>query len=92
MIFVAKILEKFKENKYVEYGFYGLRPAVVGLISAAVYGIFKTSLFNNFERFDIRAWVIFLPLLFVSFKFPKVHPVVIILVGAIAGVLFGGAL
>lgn len=92
VIFVAKILEKFKENKYVEYGFYGLRPAVVGLISAAVYGIFKTSLFNNFERFDIRAWVIFLPLLFVSFKFPKVHPVVIILVGAIAGVLFGGAL
>ena len=92
VICIAKILEKFKENKYVQDGLYGLRPAVVGLITSAVYGIFKSSLFNNYQYFDFRTWVIFLPLLFVSFKFPKVHPIVIIFIGAIAGILFGGTL
>ena len=92
VICIAKILEKFKENKYVQDGFFGLRPAVVGLFTSAVYGIFKSSLFNNYQYFDFRTWVIFLPLLFVSFKFPKVHPIVIIFIGAIAGILFGGTL
>lgn len=91
IILVAKILEKFKNNKYVQDGFYGLRPGVVGLISAAVYGIFKTTLFCDYKTFDYRIWVLFLPLCFVSFKFPKIHPVVIILIGAIAGILLGGA-
>lgn len=91
IICIAKILEKFKENRYVQDGFYGIRPAVVGLISAAVYGIFKTSLFCDFKYFDFRIWIIFLPLCFASFKFPKIHPVVFILIGAIAGIAFGGA-
>ncbi len=93
ILIIAGILEKFKNNKYVEQGFYGLRPAVVGLIGAAMVSIFKSSLFNNdFFTFDYRVWLIFIPLLFVSFKFKKVHPLFLILIGAILGIAFGGAL
>ena len=30
IILISKVLEKFRSNKYVEYAFYGLRPAVLG--------------------------------------------------------------
>lgn len=33
IILISKVLEKFRSNKYVEYAFYGLRPAVMGLIA-----------------------------------------------------------
>ena len=93
ILIIAGILEKFKTNKYVEQGFYGLRPAVVGLIAAAFLSIAKTSLFNNnFSSFDYRVWIIFLPLLFVSVKFKKLHPLCIIVAGALLGIIFGGAM
>ena len=38
---VSKSLEKFSGNKYVDYMFYGLRPAVTGLIAAAGFDVFR---------------------------------------------------
>ena len=43
---VAKVLDAFKDNKYVQSAFYGLRPASVGLILAALYGVVKIALIN----------------------------------------------
>ena len=45
---VAVFLNKFKDNKYVEWIFYGLRIASIGLIIAALYSIMKVSLFNQY--------------------------------------------
>ncbi len=93
VLIIAGFLEKFKTNKYVENGFYGIRPAVVGLIAAAVLSIYKSALFNNnFFSFDYRVWIIFVPLMICSFKFKKVHPIFLILAGGLLGILFGGAL
>ncbi len=93
VIIISGFLEKFKTNKYVERGFYGIRPAVVGLIAAAVLSIYKSSLFNNnFLTFDYRVWLIFIPIAIASFKFKKIHPVFLILLGAILGVILGGVL
>lgn len=40
---ISKMLDKFKESKYVEYAFKGIRPAVIGLIASACVSITKTS-------------------------------------------------
>ncbi len=90
-LIISGFLEKFKTNKNVENGFYGIRPAVVGLIAAAVLSIYKSSLFNNdFLNFDYRVWIIFVPIAIASFKFKKIHPVFLIAAGAVLGIVFGG--
>ena len=88
ILIIAGILNKFKENKIVKDVFFGLRPAVAGLITAAVYEIYRIALFSR--RFDIWAWGLFAVLVFVSFKFKKLHPIVIILAGAVCGILLKG--
>ena len=47
IVIVSLILEKFKNNKYVNYAFYGLRAASVGLIIAAAFSILKISILNG---------------------------------------------
>ena len=46
-IIVAKFLFGFKENKYVQGAFYGLRPASAGLIAAAGVSVAMLSLVNQ---------------------------------------------
>ncbi|MBR6071303.1 MAG: chromate transporter [Acholeplasmatales bacterium] len=47
VIFIVSLfLNKFKDNKYVKWVFYGLRAASIGLIIAALYSIVEISLFN----------------------------------------------
>ncbi len=47
VIFIVSLfLNKFKDNKYVNWVFYGLRAASIGLIIAALYSIIEISIFN----------------------------------------------
>lgn len=85
ILIVAGILKKFKENKIVNDVFFGLRPAVAGLIAAAVYEIYRIALFTG--GFDIWAWALFAVLVFVSFRFKKLHPIIIIIAGAVFGII-----
>ena len=39
ILIVARILKRFKDNKYVQAAFYGLRPASTGLIAAACLSV-----------------------------------------------------
>ncbi|WVP62253.1 chromate transporter [[Clostridium] symbiosum] len=41
---VSKSLEKFSNNRQIDNIFYGLRPAVTGLIAAAGFDVFKIML------------------------------------------------
>lgn len=41
---VSKSLEKFSNNKQIDHIFYGLRPAVTGLIAAAGFDVFKITM------------------------------------------------
>ena len=43
---ISQFLNKFKENKYVKWAFYGLRAASIGLIIAAAYSVLKVSIIN----------------------------------------------
>lgn len=63
---ICLFLTKFKNNKYVDYVFYGLRAASIGLIIAAFYSILKVSIIdidafeNTFELYKNMSFNIFL--------------------------------
>ncbi len=93
---VAHMLEKFKDSDVVRGVFSGLRPAVVGFILAAVLDIYISSLLcvdqfqvtGSFLRlFNWTAILLFAFLLAVYKKFPKVHPIFIIVAAAAAGIV-----
>ena len=94
IIAVAKIFQKFKENKYVKYAFSGIRPAVTGMIASAGLGILFLALFSesnwqliNLSNFSLKAAILFIITLILTRKI-KIHPVFFILAGGIVGAIF----
>ncbi len=84
ILIISRVLDKFSENKLVKDIFYGLRPAALGMIFAAVVSIFKETLIIGF---DIRKLLLFIALTFGVFKFKK-HPILYIGIGAVVGMIF----
>ena len=97
IMIVSKVLQKFRDSKYVEYTFYGLRAASVGLITSACLGVAKIAFFsseifaesgNFFMAVDYKS-IILTVLIFIGVKcFKKVHPIVFILISAVIGIIF----
>lgn len=93
ILIVASFLKKFKENKLVDCAFYGLRPAVCGLISSATFDIVCISLLNLdfggnlISLFKFKEILLFV-VLFILIRKLKLHPIVFILGAAVVGILF----
>jgi chromate transporter len=98
IIMVSKVLEKFRSNKYVNYAFYGLRPAVMGLIGAAGFGVLIGALFHSatLEELSfanlgsvigVEECILFAVLLFATNKWKK-HPIFYIVLSAAVGIIF----
>ena len=86
-------MENFNKNKYVQAAFKGIRPAVTGLIAAAVTNLCQVSLFVEVDGkmtpavgSMIVGIVVFGLLQIKSLK--KFHPVLWFLVGAVVGIIF----
>ena len=84
--------EAFQESTIVKGIMSGLRPAVVGLIGAALFSVVKTVFLpNGLEinpgQFGVSLLVVVLSLL-IRFK-KKVHPIVVILLAAAIGIAAG---
>ncbi len=47
ILIVASCLKKFRENRFVDHAFYGLRPASAGLIAAAGFSVVRISLLQE---------------------------------------------
>ncbi|MBP1581617.1 MAG: chromate transporter [Oscillospiraceae bacterium] len=97
IIWVYKIMEKFKGSQLVQSVFYGLRPAVAGLIAAAGLQALYPCLIRFSGSFDPLSlvgdiqWlaiILFVALYFLIKKFNKLHPLVFIAASAVVGVLF----
>ena len=100
ILIVARVLKQFRENKYVDAAFYGLRPCSVGLIAAAGLLVVKIALFNFDayassgaigELFNIKALILAAVLLVLTRAVKatkKLHPIFFILGSAAVGVLF----
>jgi chromate transporter len=91
---VARFYKKFKESKIVSSVMTGLRPAVIGLIGSALVSMILTVFLPN--GFDFGG--IAIPDLLVSLAiavvmtilvFKKVHPIIIIVLSAVAGIAAG---
>lgn len=77
---VAYFLPYFQQNVYVQAVFYGLRPAVVALITAAAF---------NLAREMLRGWasaLLAVILLAVALLF-NVHPIAILVSGGLIGLI-----
>ncbi|MBE6733445.1 MAG: chromate transporter [Ruminococcaceae bacterium] len=94
ILLVAKFFMTFKDNKWVKAVMSGLKPAVVGLISAAIISVAIEVFFPNkislgvFSTFAF--WVsavIFSIVMFLQRK--KVHPIILIITSAVLGIVAG---
>ncbi|MDR0430162.1 MAG: chromate transporter [Tannerellaceae bacterium] len=81
VLVISYYFNRFKQNRYVEAAFTGLRPATVGLIAAAAL------LLMNHENFiDYKSFLIFAGAFILTWKF-KLHPILMILLAGIAGLV-----
>jgi chromate transporter len=82
ILLLAACFRHFRENQVVEAVFKGLRPAVVALIAAPVFGMAKTA------RISWRnVWIPILSALLIWLL--GVSPVLVILVAVAAGFVYG---
>lgn len=95
IIIVSNMLKKFKDSKYVQYAFYGLRAASVGLVASACLGVAKIAFFssevmsetgNFLMAVDYKSIILAAVVFFCVTKFKKLHPIVLILFSAVVGI------
>lgn len=91
ILLVAQFYDKFKQSRIVKGCMTGLKPAVVGLIGNAVLNVV-------FEVFSFNWAALKTPGTYVSLvlfgsmtvlAFKKVHPIIIICISAVVGIIFG---
>ena len=99
ILIIAKILQAFRTNRYVESALCGIRPASTALMSSAALSLMLLCLFGAGSIYDLFtgtavirpcALILFAVLLALSrIKIlEKLHPIVYIIIGAVAGILF----
>lgn len=100
ILIIARVLKSFRQNKYVDAAFYGLRPCSVGLIAAAGLLVVKIAMFNfdlyaetgvftdifNFKALALAAVLLVLTRFVKQTK--KLHPIVFIAGSAAVGIIF----
>ena len=100
IMIIAQFLKSFQQKPIVKSVFYFLRPASTGLIFVAAIQVFVIALmnipsdfsvlktFNGWKNlFDWQSLYFYVIAVFVLFKI-KVHPILLVISGAIFGILF----
>ena len=94
ILFVAKSYESFQNSQIMRGILAGLKPAVVGMIGTAVVSVGKTVFFpqgvslNNLS--SPVCWIslgIFMTVVIAAFR--RIHPIILICVSAIVGIVSG---
>lgn len=95
ILIVAHFYDKFRKSRIVEGCMSGLRPAVVGLISAAILSVAETAFIpDGFKITDVFGFnficsiIIFGICAYLTFK-KKTHPILIIVLSAVLGIAMG---
>lgn len=95
IILVAKFFQPYFKTDGVQKAFYGLRAGVTGMVLVAVMNVYRISIldFEAFSHGDIMGIIqfpqvaFFIPALVVLFK-TNMHPILVILCGAVFGIFF----
>ncbi len=94
ILIVAKFFAKFKDSKVIKGCMSGLKPAVIGLIAAAVVSVGATVFFTGGFTLSAVTNITFYVSLFIFAvslicAFKKVHPILIICISAVLGIISG---
>ncbi len=94
ILIVARFLQRFQSSKGVQRVLSGLRPASVGLIAAAGFGILKIALSFSpaLGAADCINWKSLAVMLVIGVLYrlkQKWHPIIFIALGAVAGLVLG---
>ena len=95
ILIIAKALQHFRENRFVQASLNMLRPVSIGLIAAAVLSVFTSSLISKEALLagkwaEVTSWgavLTFAVLLGIYWKWRKLHPIVLVVLGAVAGII-----
>lgn len=96
IMLISKFFSNFQKKSLVQAAFNGLRPATSGMVLVAAVNVFFVALLNkdlfqtSGEFLDLFKWkqVVFYIIALVSlFLIKKMHPVFVVLAGAIFGIL-----
>ena len=99
ILIIAAFLKSFRDNRYVDSAFYGLRPASTGLIAAAGLSVAVSNLFFSgalaqglsLAAVNGKGWILAVILWVLTNKVKKtqgLHPIIFILASAAVGVAF----
>ena len=100
ILIIASFLKSFRNNRYVDSAFYGLRPASTGLIAAAGLSVVVSNLFFSYALaqglslavFNWKGWALAAVLWILTNlvkQTKKLHPILFILASAAVGILWG---
>ncbi len=94
ILIVAAFLKAFRNNKYVNAAFYGLRPASTAMVASAGITVLVTTFFReevlSFAAIDWKSVILAAVLLVLTRWTPKVkkwHPIVFIAFSALVGIV-----
>lgn len=96
ILIISKFFSGFQERPLVQDAFSGLRPATGGMVLVAMVNVFRIALLDiaSFQEgggvmalLRWKSFAFYLAAVVVLFRFKKVHPVFIVLAGAVFGVL-----
>ena len=96
ILIIASCLKKFRENRFVDHAFYGLRPASTAMVAAAGLSVVAITLLNtgatglaivNWKALALAAVILALTRWVKPTK--GLHPIVFILASAVVGIVFG---
>ena len=96
ILLVIQVLDKFKGSPLVEGIFKGLRPASIGLITAAFLGVCQESLLHLdafaglntiLSVINWKGMILAVALFFLMRKW-KVHPIAYLAIAAVVGIVF----
>ena len=96
ILIIAAFLRAFRNNKYVNSAFYGLRPASTAMVAAAGVSVVVLTFWNaeleGLARLNWKAVVLAAVLLVLTRwvePTKKLHPIVFILASAVVGAVLG---
>ena len=98
ILILAGFMERYRNNRFVNGAFWGIRPAVVALVLVALIEVLKSSVLdwetflltkNIPDIFRLPNLLLMAVLFGILLRFKKIHPIVLVLIGAMVGIIVG---
>jgi len=87
IVLVGKLFFKFQNHPNVKAAFYGLRPAIIGIIAyAAIKFAISNQIVGGRNILDIKSTIIMVVAFIVLIR-TKIHPIYLILTAALVGIV-----